>query len=104
MSGRSIRRKDGLGVLGVGAAACAACCAGPIIGVLSAIGVGTAAGIATFGLAGLLVAVVGVAFVLRRRARRRQTPCPVDAVPVELGARAVRPGRTEPAGAPRSGG
>ena len=41
--------KENATIIGVGVAACAACCAGPILGVLAAIGLGTAAGIALFG-------------------------------------------------------
>jgi drug/metabolite transporter (DMT)-like permease len=86
VSARGKVPKEGLGVLGVGAAACAACCAGPILGLLAAIGIGTAAGVALFGVAGLLVAVIGAVFLMRRRARR-QVPCGTEGpVPVELGA------------------
>ena len=35
-------------IVGVGAVACAACCVGPILGSLTAIGLGTAAGVALF--------------------------------------------------------
>ena len=51
-----------------GAAACVVCCAGPILGFLGAIGVGTLAGVLLFGVAGLVVAAMGtVVLVLRRR-------------------------------------
>ncbi len=67
-------RRDGAALVGVGAAACAVCCAGPILGFLAAIGVGTAAGFARFGVVGLLSALtVGVAMYVRRR--RRSTAC-----------------------------
>lgn len=58
--------------VGVGAVACAACCAGPILGALSALGIGTVAGTVVFGAGAVVVAVI-VAVVLgaRRRARRR---------------------------------
>ena len=60
--------RQGFGVLGVGAAACAACCAGPVIAFLAAASVGTLIGIALFGVAGLAVAVIaGLAFLRRRR-------------------------------------
>lgn len=73
-------------MVGVGIVACAACCAGPILGVLAAIGLGTAAG---FFLIGGMAFLVGVALVsvvgLRRRRRVTlcQSPIP-DAVPVDL--------------------
>ena len=60
-----------------GVAACAVCCAGPILGFLAAIGIGTALGVAVFGIAGLLIAMLAVgphrAPTSRRgRLRRRQ--------------------------------
>lgn len=79
--------KEGIALVGVGAAACAACCAGPILGFLAAIGLGTAAGIAVFGAAGVVVAVIGLLFVLRRRRSRAvacEAPRPVD---VAIGSR-----------------
>lgn len=75
--------KDGAALVGIGAAACAVCCAGPILGFLAAIGLGTAAGVAIFGAGGLAVAAVGLVFVLRRR-RRRQAACQAVA-PVRVG-------------------
>lgn len=66
--------KDGATIVGVGAAACAVCCAGPILGFLAAVGLGTVVGFALFGLVGLSVAViVGVVFLRRRQ--RRATAC-----------------------------
>ena len=38
-------KKENATIVGVGVAACAVCCAGPILGVLAAIGLGTAAGL-----------------------------------------------------------
>lgn len=68
---------DGAAVLGVGAAACAACCTGPILGLLAAIGIGTAAGFALFGLAGVIVAAIVGAVLYRRRRNRDPGPPPV---------------------------
>jgi hypothetical protein len=42
------RKKENTAIVGVGVVACAVCCAGPILGVLAAIGLGTAAGFALF--------------------------------------------------------
>jgi hypothetical protein len=81
------RRREGLGVLGFGAAACAACCAGPILGFLAAIGLTTAAGVALFGVVGLLVLVPGGLWLLRRRERQTSCSTPDGTVPVELGRR-----------------
>jgi hypothetical protein len=66
--------KTSLGVLGVGAAACAACCAGPILGFLAATGIASVLGAVVFGVAGLVV-VLAVAAVLYQRRRRRAQQC-----------------------------
>lgn len=60
-----------LKTLGVGAAACAACCAGSILGLIAATGTLTATGIAMFGLVGVLIAIPGLVLATRRRSRRR---------------------------------
>jgi len=74
-------------IVGVGVAACAACCAGPILGFLVAIGLGAAAGLAVFGAVAILLGGSATLFVLARH-RRRTTACAfVDAatsVPVAL--------------------
>lgn len=77
-------KRNNAAVVGVGAA-CVACCVGPILGLLAAIGIGTAAGVAPFGVLGLLVAAAGVVLVARRQTRRH-TGCSVqvEPVPVEL--------------------
>ena len=51
---RTPDRKSGLGVLGAGAAACAACCAGPVLGFLAATGVATLLGAVAFGAIGVV--------------------------------------------------
>lgn len=65
--------------------ACAACCAGPILGFLAAIGFGTAAGFALFGTAAITFGTAAIAVVLRRR-RRRATTCAAvtGAVAIEM--------------------
>jgi hypothetical protein len=65
--------KENAGILGVGAAACAVCCAGPILGFFAAIGLGTAVGVAVFGVGGLAVALLVLVPTVRRR--RRQDAC-----------------------------
>ena len=67
-------KKPDMALIGAGAAACAVCCAGPILGLLAAIGLGTAASVAVFGTAGLVIAAIGVLVVIARR-RRRSTTC-----------------------------
>lgn len=80
-------KKDNAAIIGVGVAACAVCCAGPILGVLAAIGLGTAAGFALFGAFAIVVGGAVLAVVLMRR-RRRVAACAVattpGSVPVEL--------------------
>ena len=80
---------DGAAIVGIGAAACAVCCAGPILAFLAAIGLGTAAGVAFFGIGALVVGAAAVALVLWRR-RRRQQSCAVTAVPAEVPVELVR--------------
>lgn len=79
-------KKENAAILGVGVAVCAVCCAGPILGVLAAIGLGTAAGAALFGAAALPIGALAVGVVMFRRRRRATTCTPVAAepVPVEL--------------------
>ena len=73
MSRRSGKR--GVGVVGLGVAACAACCAGPILGFVAATGLFTVAGVATFGAAGLFVLVpAGVWWDHRRASPRPRGP------------------------------
>jgi mercuric ion transport protein len=74
-------KRDGAAVVGVGVAACAVCCAGPILAFLGAIGLGTLLGVAVVGVVGLVVALLAVPVVLRWR-RRRRCSDPVASVPV----------------------
>lgn len=82
-------KKENATIFGVGIAACAACCTGPILGVLAAIGVGTAAGFALIGTAAVMIGAAAVAFVVVRRRRRANECRPVEpeAVPVDIGRR-----------------
>ncbi len=81
-------KKENTAIVGVGAAACAACCAGPIIGFLAAIGLGTAVGVAMFGIAALVIGAIAIVVVLRRR-RRRADACTMSA-PVAVDMPTVR--------------
>lgn len=88
-------RKDGVAVAGVGAVACVACCTGPILGLLGAIGLGTVTGVLVFGIVGLLVTTIGIAvFTVRRR--RRNTACTAgsEVVAVEMPTRGEPRGRS----------
>lgn len=80
-------RRENAAIVGVGVAACAACCAGPILGVLAAIGLGTSAGFALFGTLAIVIGAAVFVFVLVRRRRRTAICVPADAaapIPVEL--------------------
>lgn len=75
-------------LLGAGAAACAICCAPPLLAVLGIAGAGFAASIATVAFAGLVFGVVVLVATLltvwaRSRNRGPATTCADDA-PVEL--------------------
>lgn len=78
--------KDGLGLLGFGAAACLACCAGPILAFLGGLSVAGVASTWLIGSAGLVVAAVAAAALVVVRRRRRRSACDVPAgdVPVQL--------------------
>jgi hypothetical protein len=78
--------RQNAGLLGVGAAACVACCAGPLIGFLAAASVATLTTVAVFGVAGLAVPVLAVLAYLRRR-RAAPDSGAAEAVPVVLGRR-----------------
>jgi mercuric ion transport protein len=71
MTTNTTKPKKPFGILGIGAAACAACCAGPILGFVAATGILTAGGLAAFGTVGLLVAIPAIALIVKRRRRPR---------------------------------
>lgn len=69
--------------LGFAAAACVACCAGPILATIGGIAALGVIGTAAFGVGALVVAGTTIAaVVLSRRQRLRAQP---DSQPVELG-------------------
>lgn len=74
--------RQGVGIVGFGAAACAACCAGPILGILGAAGLLTSLAYLATGFAGLAVALPFGMWVHRRRTRSgcesRTEPTPVE--------------------------
>ena len=82
--------KDRFSILVLGAAACVACCAGPILAFLGGLGIAGIASVRLIGSVGLVIAAASAAgFVLVRR-RRPQASCTVPAdepVPVELTSR-----------------
>lgn len=86
-------RSEGFSILGLGAAACIACCAGPILAVLGGVSVAGIASTWLIGSAGLVIAAfAAAAFVVIRRRRRRAVHGGVsrgEPVQVELTSRAV---------------
>lgn len=82
-------KKENAAIVGVGAAACAACCAGPIIGFLAAVGIGTAVGVAMFGAVALVVGAIAIVVVLRRR-RHRANACITSSAPMAVDMPTVR--------------
>ncbi|MEP7203092.1 MAG: hypothetical protein ABI894_10805 [Ilumatobacteraceae bacterium] len=74
-------RKGEGALIGAGVAACAVCCAGPIVGVLAAIGLGTLAGVALFGSVGLVIAALAIIVVVKPR---RVIACTADTETVEI--------------------
>ena len=64
---------DGFSVLGIGVAACLACCAGPILFVLGGLGIAGIASTLLVGAVGLLITALAVAGFLRFRRRRPAT-------------------------------
>jgi hypothetical protein len=81
------KTKRSFGVLGVGAAACAACCAGPILGFIAATGIVTATGFALFGIIGLAIAIPGIVLIAQRRTRPSTCTRPTEPVAVSSPAR-----------------
>lgn len=72
-------RRDGAGLLGLGVAACAVCCAGPLLGVLGALGLGAVLAVVAGSLVGIgLLALLAVPLAARLRRRRPAGPVPVS--------------------------
>lgn len=75
--------KGSFGIVGIGAAACSACCADPILAILGGATIAGVAGTMFVGVASLLVAVVAaVTYVVVRR--RRTIACTVANTPVPV--------------------
>lgn len=77
-------RRGGLNILGLGALACAACCAGPILAFLGGVSIAGLVSTTVIGAAGLVIAAVALVAYLAVR-HRRAISCAVrsnDPVPV----------------------
>jgi hypothetical protein len=73
-------------LIGVGVAACAVCCAGPILAALAAVGFGTVVGAAVWGSIAVLIGAIVAVFVVLRRQRHARVCAspPATATKVEL--------------------
>jgi hypothetical protein len=82
---------------GAGAAACAVCCAPPLLALLGIAGAGVAATVATVAFAGLVfgavvgLAALGAAVIKRRRGSAAAACGPAANGPVEVSSSASRP-------------
>lgn len=84
--------KDGFGIVGLGAVACAACCAGPLLAILGGLSLAGLASTLLVGAVGLAVFVAaGVAYIVVRRQRQAAVcaPPPTEPVPVTAAKRKV---------------
>ena len=81
--------RDASGVLGLGVAACVACCAGPIVAFLGGTSILGFASTAVIGVAGVIVGTLALVAFLAMRRRRATSLCSTTdgPVPVELVAR-----------------
>ena len=88
----SAENSNGASVIGLGVAACAACCAVPILGVLAAAGIATAFAYLAVGSVALALIIPTVIWAVRRRHKASQctTTEPAPPVPVTLGHRDER--------------
>jgi hypothetical protein len=85
-------RKDGFKVLGIGAATCVACCAGPILAFFGGLSLAGVLSTAFIGGAGVLIAVAAAVGYLIVRQRRAHSSCAVgDVETVTVGAPSRRP-------------
>ena len=73
----STPRRNGPSILGVGVAACLACCAGPLLAFLSGLGLAGLASTLMLGAAGLAITAIAIVAILV--VRRQRTNCAVPA-------------------------
>lgn len=84
-------RKEGVGLVGLGAAACVACCAGPILAFLGGLTIAGLASTLFIGAGGLATAAIaGVAWLTIRRRRVRPVRADEPVVVAAPTAKAVR--------------
>ena len=79
MADTTTERKEGFGLLGIGAAACVACCAPLVLAFLGGLGLASTAWIGGLGVALASAPAVGLLVVRRRRRRRKcEVVCSAD--------------------------
>lgn len=86
-------RRQGFSIVGIGAAACVACCAGPILALLGGMSLAGLASTLVIGTAGVVIAVTALAGILGVRRRRVTAACQTtspDPVAVATPSRKVR--------------
>jgi DNA-binding transcriptional MerR regulator len=88
----SAGRREGLGLFSLGAVACVACCAGPIVAFLGGLTIAGLAGTLVIGVAGLAVAAIAAVSWLTVR-RRRQACSTSSDQPVAVAAPTTRASR-----------
>ncbi len=76
--------RDAGGVLGLGVAACAACCAGPILAFLGGVSIVGFASTTVIGIAGVVVGLTALVAFLTIRRRRTAASCSVPEGPVQV--------------------
>src|SRR5688572_3390682 len=83
-SPRRRRSREAGGVIGLGVAACAACCAGPILAFRGGVTILGFASTAVIGLGGVAIGFVALVSFLVVRRRRAAAPCAVPDGPVRV--------------------
>lgn len=84
MTENTTTRNEPFRVVGIGIAACAACCAGPILAVLGGLSVVGTIGSLFVGAAGIAVAMLAGAAYLGVRRRSTEPSCSTDSEPVRV--------------------
>lgn len=85
-------KNDRFRILGIGAVACLACCAGPIMALLGGLGIAGLASTLLLGAGGLLITASAIAaFIVVRRRRTTCTTPDEGPVPVGFSTRAPTP-------------
>jgi mercuric ion transport protein len=82
--------RRGLGIVGLGAVACAGCCAGPVLAFLGGLGLAALAGTFLFGAIGLIAVAIAVGGYVALRPARTTSGSPATSVPIAAPSRLAR--------------